>query len=102
MFPPERSRSGGGGAQQFSYFQFRRFPSAIHSTAWATRFARVSSRLASLTPSTYSRRQLGGKESKVAAAFGAASSAARRSSGVGNSGLGGFFGRAGAGPESIT
>ena len=53
-------------AQQFSYFQFRLLPSAIHSTAWAMRLSRVSGRFASITHSTYSRRQLGGKPSNVA------------------------------------
>jgi hypothetical protein len=37
--------------QQLSYFQFRDLPSASHSTAWAMRLARVSSRLASSTHS---------------------------------------------------
>src|SRR4051794_17567679 len=69
-------------AQQASYFQLRRFPCAIHSTAWATLFARVSGRFASTIHSTYSRRQLGANESKVAAAFGSAPRAARRSPGV--------------------
>src|SRR4051812_34098962 len=80
-------------AQQPSYFQLRRLPSAIHSTAWAILLARVSGRFASTTHSTYSRRQEVGKASKVAAARGEASSAARRSSGAGSSGRGAFFGR---------
>jgi len=45
--------------QQFMYFQLRCLPSAIHSTAVANRLARVSSRLASLIQSTYSRCALG-------------------------------------------
>ena len=39
----------------FWYFQFRGFPSAIHSTAVAMRVRRVSSRLASVIHSMYSR-----------------------------------------------
>lgn len=49
------------GRQQDSYFQFRFLPCAIISTASAMRLARVSGRLAAITHSRYSRRQLGGK-----------------------------------------
>src|SRR4249919_2543780 len=41
--------------QQFIYFQLRGLPSASHSIACASRFRRVSSRLASVIQSTYSR-----------------------------------------------
>src|SRR4051812_3093587 len=99
--PPTPPFQGGEKDQQFSYFQLRRLPSAIHSTAWASRFARVSGLFASVTHSTYSRRHEGEKASNVAAALGSESSAARRSSGVASSGLGGFFGR-GFGPASAS
>lgn len=39
----------------FMYFQFRCFPSDIHSTAVSSLFVRVSSVPASVTQSTYSR-----------------------------------------------
>ncbi len=42
--------------QQFSYFQFRPFPTASHSIVVATRFCRVSSRFASVIHSMYSLR----------------------------------------------
>src|SRR6185369_82602 len=63
-------------AQQFSYYQFRRFPSLSHSSAVAIRFCRVSSRFASAIHSRYSRRWLGAKASSEAFAFGAFASAA--------------------------
>src|SRR5690606_11401280 len=74
--------------QHFSYFQFRRLPSAIHSMACASRFARVSSRFASTIHSTYSRLQLGGKASNVAFAALFFSSATARSSGTSGGGFG--------------
>src|SRR6186997_1561601 len=60
-----RTEGVGCRPQQFSYFQFRLFPSASHSSDWASRLLLVSSRLASVTHSTYSRCWLGGKLSKV-------------------------------------
>jgi hypothetical protein len=50
------------------YFQFRGFPSAIHSTAVSSRRERVAGVLASVIHSTYSRLLLGLKPSKVARA----------------------------------
>src|SRR6185369_7727579 len=51
------------------YFQFLAFPSAIHSTACLMRRARVSSPLASVIHSMYSRLWLGLNLSYVASAF---------------------------------
>ncbi len=62
-----------------SYFQFLLLPSAIISTACATRLSRVSSRFASPIQTQYSLRQLGDIVSNRAAAalcfFSAAASA---------------------------
>jgi hypothetical protein len=53
----------------YSYFQFRDLPWASHATAVLSRLARVSSRLASTSHSTYSRLWLGLNASNVASAF---------------------------------
>ncbi len=50
------------------YFQFRGLPSAIHSSAVASRFDRVASVLASLSQSIYSRLPLGVNFSNAARA----------------------------------
>ena len=55
--------------RQFRYFQFLTFPSASHSNDVASLCLRVSSRFASVTHSTYSRRWLVLKFSKVFRAF---------------------------------
>ncbi len=52
-----------------TYFQFRTLPSPIQATAVSSRRVRVSSPLASVIHSTYSRRWLSLKPSKVASAF---------------------------------
>src|SRR5438445_11222296 len=82
------------------YFQLRCLPSAIHSTACAIRFTRVSSRLASVIHSTYSRLQLGLNAANVAAALLFFFNAAERSSGVAGVGFGGFRGVGGAAMRS--
>src|SRR5690606_31006969 len=74
-------------AQQCSYFQWRRLPSLSCAIVWASRFARVSSRFASVTHSTDSRLPDGGKASQVAFAAGSAAIAARRSCGTVKGGL---------------
>ena len=56
-------------SQQFRYFQFLTFPSPSHSIDVASLCLRVSSRFASVTHSTYSRRWLVLKFSKVFRAF---------------------------------
>src|SRR5206468_2240223 len=75
----------------FWYFQFRDFPSAIHSIACFTRAARVSSRFASPIHSLYSRLWLGGKASNATRAFLFFASAAVSSGGTGSSARGAFF-----------
>src|SRR6478672_11317364 len=79
--------------QQFSYFQFRRLPSASHSSVVAKRLFLVASVFASVIHSMYSFLQLYGKFSKVAFAFLFFLRAAVRSSGTTSSFLGaaGFF-----------
>jgi hypothetical protein len=52
-----------------SYFQFRDFPAPIHSTACASRRARVSALFASVIHSMYSRLWLGENASNAACAF---------------------------------
>src|SRR5262249_17535338 len=64
------------------YFQFLDFPSAIHSIACARRLLRVSSVLASVSHSRYSRLWLGGKAAYADAAFLFFFSAAVRNAGV--------------------
>src|SRR5690606_19287472 len=75
-------------ALSYMYFQLRCLPSAIHSIAWASRRWRVSSRLASVIQSMYSRRWLGGKASQCFDARLLRSSAATRSAGTAGGGLG--------------
>src|SRR5690606_30165843 len=74
-------------ALSYMYFQLRCLPSAIHSIAWASRRWRVSSRLASVIQSMYSRRWLGGKASQCFAAPLLRLSAAARSVGTGGRSL---------------
>jgi hypothetical protein len=69
-------------SQQAWYFQFRVLPSAIHATAWTMREARVASRLASKTQSTYSRCCAAVKQSKRMRAPARDSRAAAKSSGT--------------------
>src|SRR5438876_10260158 len=52
-----------------SYFQFRDFPAAIHSTAVCSRRTRVSFAFASVIQSTYSRLWLAENASNVARAL---------------------------------
>lgn len=64
------------------YFQFRCLPSAIHPTAVASRVSRVSSVLAPVIHSTYSRCADGLNASQVFFAFAFFSSAASTYGGV--------------------
>src|SRR6186997_2534767 len=81
----------------FMYFQLRCFPAEIHSTAVATRAARVAVVFASVIHSAYSRFALGLNAAYAASAFFFFASAAPRSLGVlsavfgGRSRLGGAF-----------
>src|SRR5688572_16160963 len=84
-----------------SYFQFIAFPSDNHSTAVASRRARVSSPLAVVIHSRYSRLWLGGKLSNVVSAFLFFLRAAMKYGGAGIGFLGCFGGRAALTPRSL-
>ena len=78
--------------QAFLYFQCLVFPSSSHSIVVASLLFSVSSVLASLIHSIYSRRCEGGKASNVASAFLLFLSAAASGFGNGSSFLGAVFG----------
>ena len=76
------------GTQPFWYFQLWYLPSAIQSTAVARCWTRASSRFASSSHSTYSRRWVGLNASNAASAPFYRRRAARKYSGVCNTGRG--------------